>query len=195
MKHSPYSISKLSTYSQCPKKFYLNYIVKQKVPVSKNIALYKGSAIHKILEHKFDYTIDIETNEVFTEEEKTKAINIVKDFEKTELGQKYKKIMEVATSEEDFAFKIIDGKLELSNFWDKDSWCRGSADMFLKRGKQYVIFDYKSGKDKSNEDSFGIEQGMMYSIVGFIKHPDINNIKAIFCFVEHETEKIIIIQK
>lgn len=186
---NPFSVSKFGTYNQCPQKFDLKYIQKVKVPFSNSIALFKGSFIHEVLENKFNYDIEFETNELFTEEEKEKTKLIIKKFEESELGQKYKKIINIAVLEEDFAFKIVDSELVLCDFWDKDAWCRGSADLYLKRLASAYIWDYKSGKDKSEDETFGIDQSMMYAIYMFLKFPDVQTVKAIFCFVEHRTEK------
>ena len=192
MNHNPYSISKLGTYAQCPNKFNLQYIQKITGLFSMNVALYKGKFIHKVLENKFDYDVEFETNEIFTEKEKEKAKQIIRNFENSDIGAKYKKIINLAVLEEDFAFKINNGKLELCDFWDKEAWCRGSADLYISKITAAYIFDYKSGKDKSEEDDFGIDQSMMYGIYMFLKFPEVQIVTAIFCFVEHSTEKKII---
>ena len=51
MIYNPYSISKIGTYAQCPKKFDYLYIQKLRGLFSANKALYKGSYIHWMLEH------------------------------------------------------------------------------------------------------------------------------------------------
>jgi len=50
----------------------------------------------------------------------------------------------------------------------------------------------KSGKDKSEDETFGIDQSMAYSIYLFLKYPSINTIISKFVFVEHLNEKEII---
>lgn len=192
MLYSPYSISKLGTYNQCPKKFKFHYIDKVKIPFGMSVALYKGSHIHLILENNFNYNIEFKTNDIYTTEEFNKTIEIVKKFENSDLGKKYKKIIPQANLEEDFAFNT---KLELVDFKSKDAWIRGSADLYLKIKEKAYIWDYKSGKDKSEDETFGIDQSMAYSIYMFIKYPDVNIVKAIFCFVEHQKEKAIIYKR
>jgi len=186
MIYNPYSVSKFGTFNHCPKQFEYKYIKKIKVPFTMNVALYKGSHIHKILEHNFDYKTEFKTNDIYTEKHFNETLEIVKTFENSELGQKYKKIIPNAHLEEDFAFN---SKMELVSYWDKQAWIRGSADAYFTNGNKGNIFDYKSGKSHKDEEDFGITQSMAYAIYMFIKFPEVNDVKAIFCFVEHSEEK------
>jgi len=191
MKYNPYSISKLGSFNSCPAKFKMTYIDKIKIDKPRELALQKGGYIHELLEHNFDYSIDVKLDDIFTEKEKQKAIDIVKEFENSEMGIKYKKIIPIATLEEDFGLKIVDSKLVLCGFWDKEAFIRGSADLYFTRNDTGYIWDYKSGKDKSDDETFGIQQAKAYGIMMFTKFPEIQKVKAIFCFVEHSTEKSI----
>ena len=92
MKFNPYSILKLGCYYACPKQFNFKSIQKIKVPFKYNVALYKGNFIHSIIENDYNYNIEFNINEIFTQEEKDKAIEITKNFESSELGQLYKKV-------------------------------------------------------------------------------------------------------
>jgi len=187
MKYNPYSISKMSTFKQCPLKFKYHYIDKIRFDIENNFALIKGDLIHKILEKQFNY--NVEKPEQLTNDEFNNIKKIVKDFESSDLGQKFKKLMKVSVLEEDFAFKIENKKLELCDFWDENAWCRGSADLYYVDKNNGIIVDWKSGKDHSNNEDFGIKQGTMYAIYLFLKYSYIENIKAIFVFVEHNTSK------
>jgi hypothetical protein len=195
MKFNPYSISKMSTFNQCPKKFEFSYINKIKIDVPQNVALYKGSYIHEVLENNFDYDVPFETNEIFTEKEKEKAKEIIKKFEGSELGAKYKILIPVSNLEEKFGFKIEDKQIVLTDFWDKEGWFRGAIDLYIIHNNRGVVVDYKSGKDHSLNEDFGTDQAMMYSIYLFTKYPNINEVKGVFCFVEHSTEKSILFKR
>jgi len=188
MKHNPYSISKMGTFKTCSKMFKLKYIDKVKIESEPQLALYRGSYAHEILENKFDYNIPVELNHIFTQEEADKVIEMVKEFRETELGQKTEKLINRADSilEEDFAF---DKKLKFVDFWDKSAWMRGSADAFNVNLKQSILIDYKTGQDKSETEDFGYEQGMLYAVYMFIKYPDIQSVKSVFVFIEHGTKK------
>jgi RecB family exonuclease len=188
MKYNPYSVSRIGTFNTCPKKFKLQYIDKIRIESEQRLALDRGSFTHEILEHNFDYSIKPKLNHIFTQEEADKVINIVKKFRKTNLGKNIEKLINMDTSvrEEDFAFNK---KLELVDFYDKTSWFRGSADGYNVSFNQPLIWDYKTGKDKSEDEFFGDEQGMLYSIYLFLKFPEVLNIKVVFVFIEYSTSK------
>lgn len=188
MKYNPYSVSKLGTFKQCPLKFKYQYIDKVKVPRLPNKALKKGGYVHEILEHNFNYDIEVELDELFTESDKEETINMVKDFEKSYYGKYIKSIYDKSKKEEDFAF---DKNLKLVGYWDKNAWLRGSADLYFNdiESNKYTIIDYKTGKDHSEDELYGNDQGMMYAIAGFLKYPNVNTIDVKFIFVEHSTAK------
>ena len=189
MKYNPYSVSRFSTYENCPKKFKLFYIDKIKIDGEPRLALERGSFAHFCLENNFNYDIPYELNNVFNTEEKDKVIEMLKKFEKSELGIYIKDLIQVATLEEDFAFN---NKLELVGFKDKNAWMRGSADVYyvFKEDKtKGIIIDYKTGKDKSKDENFGTLQATVYAIYMFLKFPKLLNVKASFVFIEHCTKK------
>jgi len=188
MKYNPYSVSKFGSFEHCNKKFKLHYIDKIKIDGEPVLALYRGSFAHEILEHNWDFDLEPKLNHVFTQEEADKVIQILKDFRKTKLGTSIEKLINHPDSvkEQDFAFN---NKLELVGFWDKNAWMRGSADLYNIKLPQPLIVDYKTGKDKSEDPDFGVEQGMMYAIYMFIKFPELMSVKAVFVFIEHGTKK------
>jgi len=192
MTFAPYSISKIGTYFQCPKKFKLNYIDKIKVPFETNVALVKGSHIHEILEHNFNYETPFSLQKIYTQEDYDKTLEIVKNFETGPLGGLAKNLITNGVNEENFAFDI---EGNLVGYWDKRAFFRGSADGYLINKLLGVIWDWKSGKDKSNDETFGIDQSKMYAIYLFLKYPEITSVKATFIFVEHNTKKTIEFQK
>lgn len=183
---APYSISKMGTYYQCPMKFKLQYIDKIRVPFTSNVALLKGSHIHKILEHNFDYNTPFKTNEIYTESHVQTTKEIVQRYENSDLGILTKKLIQKGTLEENFAFDL-DGNLV--NYRSRNAFFRGSADLYGVHGKQGFIIDYKSGKDKSNVEDFGTDQAKMYALYLFLKFPDIDSVKSTFFFIEHNTKK------
>jgi len=202
-KFSPYSTSKQQVHSQCPQKFKFIYIdgIKR---FKTSLPLIKGSYIHKVIEHNFDYKVDFELDEIFTKEERLKADKLIKRFEKG-LGSKYKDIMAESDlspiHEERFAWKLSkDSKklVELCAYWEYSAWLRGALDF------QYVVkelensddltaynIDWKSGKSKVNDrfsKDFGKEQARNYSVYLFLKYPNVKKVISRFVFVEHNNE-------
>lgn len=190
MKFSPYSISKSGTYFQCPNKFKLNYIDLVKVPFVSSVALQKGSFIHLVIENSYNYNIDFKVNSIFTQEEKNKAIDIIKSFQKSELGLYYSS--KQGMHEERFGLKIKNSTLVQCSYDDTDAWYRGAIDyQFIEEDLLYIC-DWKSGKSHVDDEEFDDSQSKMYAIYGFIKHPNINTIKASFVYVEHNEERTIV---
>ena len=196
MIYHPYSISKLGSYTQCPYKFKLKYIDKIKVPFTYNVALYKGSYIHQVLEEDYNYETEFKTTSVFTPDEKAKAEQIVRNFEASELGQFYKDVIADPNiphqHEGKFAIKIVDSQLVLCDYYDKDAWIRGALDLEYQEPETVYNVDWKSGKNKSQDETFGIDQSMAYSIYLMLKYPHIDTFVSKFVFVEHNEEKEII---
>ena len=197
MKFSPYSISKSECYVSCPKHFDLKYIQKIKVPFKANVALYKGNYIHQIIENNYDYNTEFKTNEVFKETDKERAASLTKIFEDSDLGKFYKTKAHNPTAkhEEKFGFKIVNGGLEVCGYWDKKCWYRGAIDFNFKENGIIFNVDWKSGKDKSQDENFGITQSKMYAIYLMLKNPHVNVIISKFVFIEHCTEKTIIYRR
>lgn len=137
MLYNPYSISKLGSFETCPKKFKLHYIDKIRIDAPQALALQKGNYIHEIIEEDYNYNVFRKTNEIFTLEEKEKAKEIVRTFEKSELGQKYLNISHnnlTAQHEEKFGFKIVNSGLELCSWEDGACWIRGALDFQYREG-------------------------------------------------------------
>jgi hypothetical protein len=194
LKYNPYSISKLGTFETCPKKFKFHYIDKIKIDAPQALALQKGNYIHEIIEEDYNYDVPRKTNDIFTIEEKENAKEIVRNFENSELGQKYKEISHnnpTAKHEEKFGFKIVDRGLELCPWDSKDTWIRGALDFQYREDYIHYNIDWKSGKDKSQDEFFGINQSKAYSIFLLLKHPEIDTVVSKFVFIEHATEKSI----
>ena len=189
----PYSHSKISLFYQCPYKFKLSYIDKIK-KVSNNIALYKGSYAHAILEHKFNYDIIFKTDEIFTEEEKQKVKEYVKKFENCKLGKKYKSIMLNKKHLPEFEINFFickNGNQFFACNEKQKAIFLGFIDfMYFDEDKILNIIDWKTGKFKELKDQ-GTEQVELYAIWGFLQYPYQNKIKCKFVYIEHCKETYI----
>ena len=203
MKFNPYSISKIGTFTSCKRKFDFHYIQKIRIDGPTAIALQKGSYIHQVIEEDYNYNTPFKTNEIFTPEEKAKADTIIRTFENSTIGQNYKTIayMDMYNSihEEKFGLKIENSKVVICSYYDKDAWIRGAIDFQYVNpgdgsGDEVVAYniDWKSGKDKSEDPDFGINQSMAYSIFLMLKFPNITRFVSKFVFIEHCTEKEIV---
>jgi len=185
---TPYSHSKIALFYQCPFKFKLNYIDKIRKE-SKNVALFKGSFAHLILENKFNYNVEFETNDIFTQDEKDKVKKYLKDFENSEIGQKYKNIMNSQNCGYEINFMICRDKNSLFACDDKSkSLILGYIDfMYLDENKILNIIDWKTGKFKELKFQ-GTEQVEIYAIWAFLKFDFLQEVKCKFVYIEHKKE-------
>jgi len=191
MKYNPYSVSKIQMFNQCQYKFKLNYIDKSLFNIkTDNYYLHKGSHVHLILENNFDYSYQYPLSKEYNENHIKDTIKIVKKFEQSELGKQYKNIIlnEQSTKEEKFA---ISEEKEVIDFNSSHALIRGSADLYLIKNNTGYIIDWKSGKNHKDDTYFGIKQGKMYAIYLFLKYPQLKEIKTIFVFIEHNSQKVI----
>jgi CRISPR/Cas system-associated exonuclease Cas4 (RecB family) len=181
MKYYPYSYSKLNCYTTCPQKFKFKYIDNIEV-VEDNAILEKGTFFHHLFEHfpnippKFDFKFDENLSN------KTKYITQFKsklDSDKTliPLLKKYRLF-----SEKEFFldsnFNVVDTK--------EESMIYGYIDYLGQvTEKDLIIIDWKTGKSKGTP-----LQLYLYLIWAFRNYPLVDNIKAIFYYIEQENNEI-----
>ena len=185
MRFSPYSFSKINTFTMCPKKFEYSYIEKLKVFVP-NMATERGSYIHTLLEND---TKSKPTTFKFTlidDEMQKECINIYEKFKETDLGRFY--FYPEAQAEVEFGMKKENGKLVVCSYYDKGALFRGKIDHFIKDDDTKTIFvvDFKTGKVSAFPAPL---QLVMYAVWSLIMYPDIDKVSASFVYVEHEDEE------
>lgn len=140
MKFSPYSYSKISSFS-CPNKFKLTYIDKIKVP-NTSTALEKGTFIYYVLEHyetfkqsSFRDFPDFNFS-VLDGDAQTEAKEKVLTFIQSDIGQHYLEDVEVIGEEVEFG---LDRKLQTVSYYDKDAIMRGKIDKIIRKHKTKII--------------------------------------------------------
>ncbi len=170
MKYSPYSFSKINTYS-CNRKFKYNYIDKVKQQPQNMEPLLKGGAVHHILEHH---------PEKSTHKLAPKYQHIADKFLKSKLGLKY--LSKDSIREFDFG---LTKELTPTEYKDKDALFRGSIDFMYNDGEKLVIIDWKSGKIKDQKWQ-DYTQLNWYAIYFFQKYPKLNQILISYVYIEHD---------
>lgn len=162
------SVSKIQCFEQCKNKYKLTYL--DKIPLEGQPHLNKGKAIHAMLE---DFT----------------NTEIVFNFLKSDLGQKYYNIIKNANKEVKIGLKIANNQLTSCDFFDSDCLFHGVADIVY----QNMICDYKTGKAKQYQyqDWTQLEA---YALWMFI-NTDFDEIKVSYLYIEHNTENAKIISR
>jgi len=178
MKFSPYSFSKISTHQSCARKFKYSYIDKVPRENADRTALFKGSALHNILEnypnpgtHKlapqYQYIIDD-----FLKMDKSRYLN-------------FKAIKELAIG--------LDENLQPCEY-SKQAMFRGYIDYFTVKDNEIIIVDWKSGKlkDPKYQD---YNQLMYYAIYMFKKYSKVQKIHISYVYIEHDYENTMVLER
>ena len=75
--------------------------------------------------------------------------------------------------------KQVDGRLQACDFFDKQVWFRGAADLVIIDGSTAWIVDYKSGKSTRSDP----RQLALMAAAVFLKYPEVKKAKAILLYV------------
>lgn len=180
MKYSPYSFSRLSTHKQCPRKFKYNYIDKVKPEKTDMTALFKGGAVHSILEHYPEQT---------THKLAPKYQHIADKFIQSNMGDKYLS----HDSIREFDFGLL-SDLTPTKYSDKNAIFRGSVDYICTIDNVINLIDYKTGKYKEQKWQV-YDQLMFYAIYFFYRYPSVNEVRISYVYVEHELENDLVLKR
>ena len=160
-----WSYSSITLYDQCPKKYYHLRVAKDiKEPESE--AMNYGKDLHLAAEEYIRDGKPLPAKYAYIQEmlDKLKALP----------GEKL--------CENKLAVKIVDGKLTPCDFFDKNVWYRGIADLIIldRENKEARIIDYKTGKSAKYADT---KQLKLLAATVFTHYPEIKVIKAGLLFV------------
>lgn len=151
----PWSVSKIDTLAQCPKKFQFNYVHKIKIerPVGK--ALLVGQAVHKVLQYaitgrNLDASFEFAISECKLTSEEIDEVNGYRPAI-TSFLLKYKHYLQKYDIRESITEKqyaiALDGTP--SKFFDNAvTFIRGVVDlaMFTRVQPHLIVIDHKTGK-------------------------------------------------
>ena len=178
-KYSPYSFSKINSYSSCPRKFKHSYIDKIKID-EEQVHLLKGKFIHNILERYRNpdiSSIKPEKLNINTEDKKAYK-ELTAAFIASKTGQKYL-TGDCIGREVKLSFNP---KLEMCEYWDKKCLFRGSIDRLNKINDDTLMaIDWKTGKFNSKTIK---RQLKYYALWCFMQYPKIKNVECHYVYIE-----------
>lgn len=153
----PWSASSVDAYSTCPRKYYHLRVARDVEDLPPSDAVILGRKMHKAFENA------VNLNEPLPES--------FKGWEK--LVQKIKAIKGERLAEYSFC---------LDEFYEpcdrKGAWTRGQADLIIKRGKEAIIIDYKTGKRKDSD------QLALYAAYAFAYWPELEKIHTAYLWLK-----------
>lgn len=178
-----YSYSKISTFTQCPKKYEYQYIIKGP-EIPRPEALVKGGDIHLILENIEKYQeyqktgcFDDTNNDLQEIFDNPKYSQIVDNFIKSPLGE----LLKEQSSREVEIFLDKD-----FNPTDTDKYFVGYIDRINLTKNGIEIIDFKTGKYKDIRFQDFNQLGL-YGIY-IIKKYNLKSLKLRYVYVEHNKE-------
>jgi len=163
-----WSYSSLLLFEKCPYAAKLKHV--DKIPEPQNKYSSRGTDIHAAAE-------------AFVKSE-TPALDEALTPFKAEFGA----VRELYSSgkvlvEEEWAH---DSEWNMSNWRDKDTWCRLKLDFFIKMDNiTGLVVDLKSGKKYGNEIKHA-EQGQLYAGIAFLRNPELQRIITEFWYVDQD---------
>jgi len=160
MTNYTWSYSSMSTFQQCPRKYYRLRVVKDiKEPEAEHLIY--GTEVHKAAEEYVRDGKPIPEKYAFIKPQVDALMQIE--------GTKHCEIKMGLTKE-----------LDACDFFDPKVWWRGVADLLIVDGDDAFLIDYKTGKSAQYADTKQLE---LLSLAVFRHFPEVKRIKAGLLFV------------
>jgi len=163
MQDIAWSYSKVSSFKQCPKKYYHVYVAKD-VKDKGNAATLYGNQVHKAAELYIATGKELEPEFSFMQ-------GTLDAFNKIE-GEKHCEIR--------FGVSKEDGEYGPTTFFSKDVWYRGIADLLIINDNKAFIVDYKSSKSSRYADTKQLD---LLAGATFVHYPQVEVVKSALSFV------------
>lgn len=158
-----WSYSSIKTFDQCPKKYYHLKIAKDVKDGDTTATIY-GKEVHKAAEDFIKDGTPIPAKFSFIQP-------VVDSLSKIK-GEKHCEL-QLGVSQRD-------GKFVASDFFAKDVWWRGIADLVIIDGTTAYLVDYKTSKNAKYADTKQLD---LLAGAVFLKFPQVQNIKSALIFV------------
>lgn len=163
-----WSYSAISLFKTCPRKYQAERVTKE-VPYVESESMRYGTELHKASEEFIGEGKPLDPRFSF-------MLPILEGLSKKE-GTFH--------CEMKMGLKKSDDKYEACDFFDKDVWFRGVADLVIINGDKAYIVDYKTGKSSRYADTLQLD--LMAACV-FTKYPEVTKIYASLLFVVVSTQ-------
>ena len=158
-----WSYSSLSTFKQCPKKYYHLKVAKDVKDVGSS-AMYYGNQVHKAAEDYIKDGVPIPTKFKFLQ----RPLDVLNKID----GDKHCEIRMGVTKQ--------DNEYTPTGFFGKDVWRRGVADLLIVNGKKAYLIDYKTGKNAEYADTKQLD---LLAGATFTHFPEVETIKSALLYV------------
>ena len=155
-----WSYSSLSLFKQCPHKYY-RLRIKKDIVEPESEAMRYGTEVHKAAEDFIKSDVPIPEKFAFIQG----PLNTLKEKEGEKLCE----------------FKMgLTYKMQPCDFFAKDVWWRGIADLIVLQPDRAWVVDYKTGKSSKYAD---VKQLELMALAIFKHFPQVKKVKAGLLFV------------
>jgi hypothetical protein len=158
-----WSYSSIKTFQQCPKKYYHLKVAKDVKDEGSQATIY-GQELHKAAENYIQFDTPLPEQFAFMQE--------LLDSLKKIPGEKYCELK--------LGIALRDGKYVACDFFAKDVWWRGVADLVIINGDTAFSVDYKTSKNAKYADTKQLD--LVASAI-FTHFPQVKTIKSGLLFV------------
>lgn len=158
-----WSYSSIKTFQQCPKKYYHLKVAKDVKDEGSEATIY-GQELHKAAEDYIKSDTPLPSQFLFIQE--------LLDSLKKIPGEKYCELK--------LGIAVRDGKYVACDFFAKDVWWRGVADLVIINGDTAFSVDYKTSKNAKYADTKQLD--LIASAI-FTHFPQVKTIKSGLLFV------------
>lgn len=157
-----WSHSRVKTYKDCPKMFYMQNISKE-VKYEQGAPQAEGERVHKVLENRLTHRIPLAGKDVKHE----RLMQVIEALPGTTYGER------------DYA---LDVNLKPCGYFDKGCFVRVTIDVtnINPAKREGWLIDYKNGKVTLDED-----QLKLYAAVMFVFFPEIDTWHTKYVFLEY----------
>jgi hypothetical protein len=158
-----WSYSSIKTFDQCAKKYYHLRVAKDTEDKGSEATLY-GQEMHKAAEDFVRERKPIPPKFSYIEE----ALRVLAEIP----GEKH--------CERKLGVKLVDGVYQPCDFFDKDVWWRGIADLLIVDGDKAYLIDYKTSKNAKYADTKQLD---LLAAAVFLHYPQVQTVKSALVFV------------
>jgi ATP-dependent exoDNAse (exonuclease V) beta subunit len=158
-----WSYSSIKTFDQCAKKYYHLRVAKDTEDKGTEATLY-GQEMHKVAEDFVKENKPIPPKFKYLEE----ALKVLADIPGEKLCEKK------------LGIKLVDGVYQSCDFFDKDVWWRGIADLLILDGEKAYLVDYKTSKNAKYADTKQLD---LLAGAVFLHYPQVKVVKSALAFV------------
>ncbi len=178
MKPLAWSWSRLNTFEQCPKKFYLQNISKELKYVQSPQAK-RGEELHTKLEDAARRMRGGTLGGGFPGD----IFHMIPLLQALIKGADEVIIEEGSSEVEKYA---LDDEFNKVSYFAKNVWLRFGIDLGVKRGSKAIIVDWKTGKNYGYNDQLKLMAAILMEVIW----PDVDEVTACYIYIDQkETSK------